>query len=303
MAIGDVHSVGLAGVEGVHYVDVGIFDTEGYTSVYLLDAERPAVVDTGIGKHPERILDALGELGIAPDALEWIVPTHAHLDHAGGAGALAEACPNATVAVPEVGAPHLIDPGRLVEGTKRVVGDAWKHYAEPRPVPADRVRPLADGDVIDLGDRTLEVHHAPGHAPHQCVFHEPAAALTFTADAAGIYVPARDAVYPTSPPPNFDLEQCLADVELLESLDPAVLCYPHYGPALTADRLEECAAGLEAWVAEVEAARARFEDDEAVVEHLVEVDDRDELWGAERATANVALDARGVLRYLDRRED
>ncbi|NIW25901.1 MAG: MBL fold metallo-hydrolase, partial [Actinobacteria bacterium] len=238
MAIGDVRPVDLAGVEGVHYVDVGIFETPGYTSVYLLDAERPAVVDTGIGKRPELILDALGELGIAPDALEWIVPTHAHLDHAGGAGYLAEACPNATVAVPEVGAPHLIDPERLVEGTKRVVGDAWRHYAEPVPIPDERVRPLADGDAIDLGERRLEVHHAPGHAPHQCFFHEPGQAVVYTADAAGIYVPARDAVLPTTPPPNFDLEQCLADAERLGALEPDVLCYPHFGPTRTEERLD-----------------------------------------------------------------
>lgn len=300
MAIGDVRPVDLADATDCYYVDTGMFDTPGYTSVYVVDAERPAVVDTGIGTDHELVMDALAELDIAPDDLGLIAPTHVHLDHAGGAGFLAEACPNATVAVPEVGAPHLIDPGRLVEGTKRAVGDAWAYYAEPEPVPEARVRGLSDGDTIDLGDRVLEVHDAPGHAPHQAVFFDPDDAVVFAADAAGIYVPDRDRVVPTTPPPNFDLEQCLDDVAMLEALDPDVLCYPHFGPAPAADRLSAYATVLEDWVATVAGARERLGDDEAVVRELVGEDDLGDVWGEGRAAANVELNARGVLHYLDR---
>ncbi|MDZ7700924.1 MAG: MBL fold metallo-hydrolase [Halobacteriales archaeon] len=301
MAIGDVRPVDLAGVEGLHYVDTGMFDTEAQTSVYVVDAERPAVIDAGIGTDHELLLDALAEIGIELDALEWILPTHVHLDHAGGAGHLAEACPNATVAVPAVGAPHLVDPGRLVEGTKRTVGDAWQHYAEPVPIPEGRVRPLSGGDVVDLGDRVLDVHDAPGHAPHQAVFHDPDAAVAFTADAAGMYVPRLDRVEPTTPPPNFDLEQCLDDVATLRALDPDVLCYPHFGPARTADRLDEYARVLEDWVERVADAREALGDDDAVVDRLAVPDDLADLWGEGRAAWNVELNARGVLHSLDRR--
>jgi glyoxylase-like metal-dependent hydrolase (beta-lactamase superfamily II) len=300
MGIGDVRPVELGEVSDCYAVDTGMFDTPEYTSVYVVDAGRPAVVDTGIGTDHELVMGALEALGIAPEELAVIAPTHVHLDHAGGAGFLAEACPNATVAVPEIGAPHLIDPERLVEGTKRAVGDAWEHYADPEPVPADRVRELTDGDVIDLGDRALHVHHAPGHAPHQAVFYDPDDAVAFTADAAGIYVPSLDRVEPTTPPPNFDLDQCLDDVAMLQSLDPDVLCYPHFGPAAADDRLEEYATVLEDWVADVTAARDRLDDDDAVVEHLVEQDDLGDVWGEQRAAANVELNARGVLHSLDR---
>ena len=119
MAIGDVFQVTTGDCSDLSYVDVGLYDTPGYGSVYVLDAERPAIVDTGLGTNYELVLDALDDLDIAREAVAVIAPTHVHLDHAGGAGYLAEACPNAEVAIHEIGAPHLIDPSRLVEGTKR----------------------------------------------------------------------------------------------------------------------------------------------------------------------------------------
>ena len=88
MAIGDVFTVD--GCSELHYVDTGMYDTAEYGAVYILDADRPALVDTGIGTRYEAILDALAEVGIAREDLEYILPTHVHLDHAGGAGYLAE---------------------------------------------------------------------------------------------------------------------------------------------------------------------------------------------------------------------
>lgn len=299
MAIGDLEPVDLAGVADCYYLDTGMFDTAAYTSVYIVDAARPAIVDTGIGTNVDRILGALDALDIDPEDLAVIAPTHVHLDHAGGTGHLAAACPNATVAVHRVGAPHIVDPTRLVEGTKRAVGDEWQYYADPVPIPEDRVRPLTDGDVIDLGDRTLHVYDAPGHAPHQAVFHDPDDAVVFTADAAGIYLQDRDELQPTTPVPNFDLQQALDDVTMLESLHPAVLCYPHFGPARRGDRLEAYAELLETWVADVASARDRFDDVDAMVEHFVERDGLADVWGARRARAHVALNVEGVLRYLD----
>ncbi|WP_254545575.1 MBL fold metallo-hydrolase [Halomarina pelagica] len=304
MAIGDLHEVGAAGCEDCYYVDVGMYDTPEYGAVYLVDAERPAVVDTGMGTRYGDVLAALERVGIAPEDLAVVAPTHVHLDHAGGAGYLARECPNATVYVHEIGAPHLIDPERLVEGTKRAVGDQWEFYAEPVPVPEERVATLADGDAIDLGDRELRVHHAPGHAPHQAVFELPDASAVFTADAAGIYVPAIDAVEPTTPPPNFDLERSLADVATIESLDPDTLLYAHYGPAPADDRLAAYADLLAEWAAEVEAVRADLGDDAAVVEHFADATAArmGDVWGERKARAEGKLNARGVLRYLNVRD-
>jgi glyoxylase-like metal-dependent hydrolase (beta-lactamase superfamily II) len=300
MAPGDVAPVTTGDTSDIHYVDTGMYDTAEYGSVYVLDTPDPAVVDTGIGTNHERILAALDGVGVAPADLSWIVVTHVHLDHAGGAGFLAEACPNATVAVHERGARHLADPTRLWEGTKAAVGDQIEFYTEPEPVPAERIRELTDGDRIDLGDRDLVAHHAPGHAPHQHVFESPADDAVFTADAAGIYVPSLDAVRETTPPPQFHLERALEDVETVRDVDPSTLLYAHFGPAPTGDRLDEYAETLRAWVGEVEDARAEADDD-AVAERFAAAAEMGDVWGERKARGETAMNVRGVLNYLDER--
>lgn len=304
MGIGDVYSVETGDCPDYYYLDTGMYATEKYGSVYIIDADRPAIVDTGIGTNYEYILDALSEIGIDRGDVAVIAPTHVHLDHAGGAGFLAEACPNADVYVHGIGAPHLVDPERLVEGTKRAVGNQWEFYTEPKPVPEDRIVELEDGDTIDLGDRTLETYHAPGHAPHQMVFYDPDTEALAAADAAGIWVPEPGFVRETSPPPNFDLEGCLDDIETIRSLSPEVLLFGHFGPAPASDGLlNEYESVLREWVAAVEEQRADLEDDGAVIDRFVSETDMDEIWGPRKAHAEVAMNTRGVCTYLDRRED
>jgi glyoxylase-like metal-dependent hydrolase (beta-lactamase superfamily II) len=298
MAIGDVYEVGS--VADCYYVDTGMYETAEYGSVYIFDTERPAIVDTGIGTNYERILAALSAVGIDPADLAVIAATHVHLDHAGGAGFLV-AETGADVYVHESGARFLADPEDIWAGTKRAVGEQIQFYTEPRPVPVDRIEPVHDGAGIDLGDRELVVSHAPGHAFHQAIFHEPDDDAVFTADAAGIYVPERDAVRETSPPPGFDLEQVVADARTIARIDPETLCYAHFGPAPADERISEYVDVITRWVESVAEKRRELEDD-AVVDHFVGSSDIDEVWGAEKADPEVAMNVRGVLRYLDERE-
>lgn len=296
MAPGDVTQV--PGHPDVWYVDTGMYETPGYGAVYVIESDRPAVIDTGIGTHVDRVESALDERGVVP---ELILPTHVHLDHAGGAGFLADRYPDATVYTHERGVRHLVDPTRLVAGTKDAVGDQWEFYVEPKPVSENRIEGVADGDELDLGDRTLRVHGAPGHAPHQVVFEESAAGLVFTADAAGIYVPALDTVRPTTPPPQFDLDQALADVDTIRDLDPETICFAHFGPH---DDPETILPAYKRTLVEwVEAVRQRYEtegDHEATVEHFATTVDRDlrGVWGELKASEEARLNARGVLAWL-----
>ncbi|WP_435334022.1 MBL fold metallo-hydrolase [Haloarchaeobius sp. TZWWS8] len=301
MEPGDLAAVTTGECTDLYYVDTGMYDTAGYGSVYILDADEVAIVDTGIGTHYERILDALDELDIAREDVAYLVVTHVHLDHAGGAGYLAEACPNATVAVHERGARHLADPSRLWEGTKAAVGDQIEWYVEPKPVDEDRIEELQDGDVLKLGDHALHATEAPGHAPHQLVFYDPSNDAVFTADAAGIYVPSIDDVRETTPPPQFDLEQALSDVETIKEIDPSTLLYAHFGPVSADDLLDAYPERLESWVGTVEAVRAELEDDEAVVDHFADDPEMADIWGMEKASGETAMNVRGVLRYLDGR--
>jgi len=299
MAVGDVRPV--RGVSDLHYVDTGMFDTPWYGAVYVLDGPEPAVVDAGIGTDRERVLAGCRAAGVDPTDLQAVLLTHVHLDHASGAGFLADVAPEATVYVHEAGAPHVVDPSRLVAGTKAAVGDAWRWYTEPDPVPEDRVVALADGDPVPLGGRTLTAHRAPGHAPHQVVYRDERSGAVFVGDAAGIWVPPRGEVRETSPPPQFDLEQCLADLDTVHDLDPAVLCYPHFGPGPddVSGVLEAYAETLEEWVERVAAVRAELGDDEAVLEHLADGTDLEDVWGPEKARAEARLNARGVLAALE----
>ncbi|SNR54113.1 Glyoxylase, beta-lactamase superfamily II [Halorubrum ezzemoulense] len=290
----------VRGVEDLYVHDTGMFATDEYGAVYVYDAERPIVIDTGTGANREALFESIEAIGIDRDELAWILPTHAHLDHAGGAGYLAERYPNAEVRVPEEGVRHLVDPEALVAGTKSAVEGQWTYYAEPEPVPEDRIAGVADGDRIDLGDRELIAHDAPGHAPHHAVYHEPEAGVVFTADAAGIYVPEVDDVVPTTPPPQFDLEQCLEDLRLIERLDPDTVCFGHFGPrSYESTLIGEAKRAYVEWVEAVRQKRAELDDDNAVVEHFEAASRNVDYWTRERARANTGLNVRGVLAYLD----
>lgn len=303
MAIGDVTPVTHGECCDLHCIDTGMFGVEAFGAVYLLDADRPAIVETGLGTNHEFVLRALDEVGIDRDEVAVIAPTHVHLDHAGGAGVLAEACPNATVAIHEIGAPHLSDPTRLIEGTRRAVGGRWRYYSEPKPIPEERIRPLTDGDVVDLGNHELRVHHVPGHAPHQVVFHDPANAAIFTADAAGIWIPGRGRIQPTSPPPNFDLELALSDLDVFRSIGPETLLYSHFGPVPYSDDLmDDYEQVLTDWVTSIADERTRRNDDD-VIERFVEETDLAAYWGDEQARMEVEMNVEGAFVYLDRRAD
>jgi glyoxylase-like metal-dependent hydrolase (beta-lactamase superfamily II) len=299
MAIGDLTAV--PDCTDLYYVDTGAYDVPGYGSVYILDAERPAVVDTGLGTNVDRVIDALDEVGV--DALSLVLTTHIHLDHAGGAGYLLAEYPDATVRTHEVGVSHLIDPGRLVAGTKAAVGDQWQYYVDPKPVPEDRIEAVVGGDAIDLGDRVLDVVHAPGHAPHQVVFHDRADDVLFSGDAAGIRPPGAERLHPTSPPANFDLEACLDDAATIADRDPDRICFGHFGDArFSPSLMTEYDEVLSEWVDRVRAKRAELGDDEAVIEQFVETTDPIEPWGARKSRAERRLNVRGVLGYLDEQE-
>jgi len=298
MGIGDVHAV--EGVPDCYYVDTGMYDTPEYGAVYVLDADRPAIVDSGIGTNYERILAGLAEVGIAPDDLEVVALTHVHLDHAGGAGFIADET-GADVYVHEKGAKFLADPGPIWEGTKRAVGEQIEHYAEPKPVPVAAIEQLHDGATVDLGSVELDVHYAPGHAFHQVVFEDRAADAVYTADAAGIYVPRLDGIRETTPPPGFDLEQVVDDARMIARLGPETLCYGHFGDAAAGERLSEYVDVVTRWVEAIAEKRAELEDDEAVIRHFVAADDIGEVWGRRKADAEVRMNVRGVLHYLDER--
>lgn len=205
---------------------------------------RAAFVDTGTGQSVPRLLASLDALGVARDAVDWVFLTHVHLDHAGGAGQLLAALPAARLVVHPRGAPHMVDPAKLIAGSIAVYGEAEyrRLYGELAPVPAARVVAANDGDRFELGGSTLECIHTPGHAlHHQCIVDRDTG-CAFTGDTFGLSyrefdVDGRAFVVPTTTPTQFDPDQLTASIDRILALRPPALYLTHYSRVTDVPRL------------------------------------------------------------------
>jgi glyoxylase-like metal-dependent hydrolase (beta-lactamase superfamily II) len=220
---------------------------------YIICGEKPFLVESGPTNSVPKLLDALGELKIRPEDVEYVAVTHIHLDHGGGTGTLLKSLPNARVIVHPRGAPHLIDPERLWPSSQAVLGFVSEVFGKPEPVPKNRVIPLSEG-TFDLGDGgKLTVLETVGHASHHLSFQESFNNGVFPGDAAGTYLPDCNVVVPTTPPP-FHLEAALASLDKLIALNPTALYFSHFGKADNAmQRLKDYKVQLQLWanIAEV----------------------------------------------------
>jgi glyoxylase-like metal-dependent hydrolase (beta-lactamase superfamily II) len=297
------------------------------TAGYLLDAPRPALVETGPAQGIEHLLAGLRTLGMDPGELAHVVLTHIHLDHAGGAGDVAAAFPGARIVVSEVGARHLNDPTRLNAAARQVYGDLHDTvYGDCTPIAAERIVAVGDGDVIDLGGgRELHLQYAPGHAKHHIGVYDTGTGALFSGDSVGVRLPGMPVLRPATPPTDFHLDAALATLERYRRTEPNRVYLAHYGPvdppdealAQAEERLRLWAhaaeqAWLEATGGEVdhtgteldhvtETLRRRFADELPVLD---DGDDDD----PDRAArldllSGVESNAAGLVRWLQRRAD
>ncbi|HLB39030.1 MAG TPA: MBL fold metallo-hydrolase [Actinomycetota bacterium] len=239
---------------GITAIDTVMAGERELNAVYLVAAAEPCLVETGPGADHERVVAALDRLGVSAADLAHLVVTHIHMDHAGGVGALLERYPRARVWVHEAGARHLVEPERLVASTARTYGQERMHllYGDMIASPADRVRAVADGDAIELGDRRLAVIHTPGHASHHIALHDDASGAMFTGEAIGSYLPWATCFRPALPPPEVDLEAAYGSLRRMRERRPASLLTSHFGavpdPPAAFDAAGE---GIHAWAQDV----------------------------------------------------
>ena len=201
-------------------------------SAYVLTGERNALFEAGTTNTAPMLLEGLDRLGIRREDIDYLIVSHIHLDHAGGAGFLAGELPAARIMVHEAGARHLIDPGRLIAGTKKVFGEkkVMDLYGEIIPIPAAKVVPLRDGDSVDLGGgRRLKVIHTPGHAPHHLSLHDPLTKGLFSGEALGVWADEIKVFSPSTPMPDFNLDHSIASVLRLLEYDTETIYFSHYG--------------------------------------------------------------------------
>ncbi len=250
--------MGTAPVEvtpGISAVDLWDRGRPRHTSGYFIAAPRPTVVEIGAARSVEVWLQAFRDLGIAPRDLAYLVVTHIHLDHAGGAGALLRHLPDAQVVVHRHGARHLVDPSRLVAGARAVFGDNLDAYfGLPEPVPEARLLVPEGGGELDLGGgHRLRFFDAPGHARHQHMILDDGTGGLFSGDElGGRFVDiADDYVLPDAAPNQFDPEAMRRSARLMLTLQPAVVLLSHFGryPGNCAALAERLQAQVDAFVA------------------------------------------------------
>jgi len=201
----------------------------------VVDSGRVAVIDTGSNAALPRVLQALAELSVDVDAVDYVILSHIHLDHAGGAGAMMRAFPNAKLVVHPRGVRHMVDPAKLMAATEEVYGRelARSLYGELVPVAAERVVATTDGLTLAIGARRLVCYDAPGHAKHHVVIHDPQAAAVFTGDTFGLSyremdVDGRAFVFPTTTPSQFEPDHLRRSIERILALQPEAVYLTHF---------------------------------------------------------------------------
>jgi glyoxylase-like metal-dependent hydrolase (beta-lactamase superfamily II) len=205
---------------------------EQFMSCYVIGERKVALVDVGSSNCSQNLIRGLAELGIAPMDVEYIFITHIHIDHAGGLGKVLAATPGAKVVVHGKAKKHLVNPERLWQESRKVLGELADKYGPIYPVPEERIITPDEGETFKLnGDAELEVLFTPGHASHHLSFMERERGILFIGEVGGVYTLGK--VRPSTPPP-FDLEQTLSSIDKLAKLKPALLCYAHFGPTTDA---------------------------------------------------------------------
>jgi glyoxylase-like metal-dependent hydrolase (beta-lactamase superfamily II) len=236
--------------DGITGVDTRMGGKASVTSAYLLHGSEPTLVETGPTTSVEAVTAGLQTLGLRDEDLAHIVVTHIHLDHAGGVGTLARVFSRATIWVHERGAPHLADPTKLIRSATSVYGEERLRtlFGPVDPAPPDRLRAIADGDRLDLGDRHLQILYTPGHASHHVALVDSRSGAVFTGDALGIHLPDDRVLRPATPPPDIDVESGLESIERIRSHARTVLLFSHFGPVVEIDELCRIAASrLRKW--------------------------------------------------------
>ncbi|MGB9740501.1 MAG: MBL fold metallo-hydrolase [Candidatus Bathyarchaeia archaeon] len=232
----------------LYLVDLETGGIENFIASYILKGKQAAIIETGPTLSVSNLLSSLKQLKIKPENVTYVAVSHIHLDHGGGAGTLMKHLPKAKVIVHQRGAPHLINPEKLWQQSKNVLGEVAMIYGEPEPVPAERIITAVDGALFDVGDGiTFRVVETPGHASHHVSYYEHLSHGVFTGDAAGIYIPKVDVIVPTTPPP-FYLDVALNSLDKLVRLKPEVLYYSHFGKADDAvEKIQEYVAQIKLW--------------------------------------------------------
>lgn len=306
--------------DGIYTLDSG-YGRPHMAAIHLIVQDgRVALVDTASNASLALVLSALAELGLAAAAVDWVLLTHIHLDHAGGAGSLMQALPNARLVVHPRGVRHMVDPARLWAGTVAVYGEqrATALYGRLLPVEAARIVAATDGLEIELAGRRLRVLDTPGHALHHVCFWDERARAFFTGDTFGLSyreldVEGRAFIMPTTTPTQFDPQAMRASIDRMLAYQPRSMFLTHYGRVTEVERLgADLHRLIDTMVAVACAARgegaARHAEILSGLEQIVREETARQHWALSEEAAlellqlDMELSAQGLGLWLDSRQ-
>jgi len=261
----------------LYLIDLQDMGMRNRTGSYIIKGAQPALIETGPSPSIPHLLAGLRELELSPEDVRYIIVTHIHLDHAGGAGWLLQSCPNAKVVVHPKGARHLAHPERLIQGAQAVYGEQFEAFFHPiLPVPEERLLIMQDGETLPLGEgRDLQFFDSPGHANHHFSILDSVSRHVFTGDTVGIqYGQTEDCGFryylPSTSPNQFDPEAMRRSIAMIRSLKPRAICFSHYG--WTEDLT--CLDGVERWLDRFVQTAKRCQEQgvawQTLAEHLLE---------------------------------
>ena len=233
-------------LHGIHTIDTA-FQRDHFDAAYLLVEEgRGAFIDCGTNHAVPHLLSALAQAELAPEDVDFLIVTHVHLDHAGGAGLLMQHLPHATLVAHPRAAPHLIDPARLIAGATAVYGEEemQRSYGAIQAVPEARVRVVEDGETVVLAGRPLQCIDTPGHARHHHCLWDARSRCWFTGDTFGLSYRELDGphgpfILPTTTPVQFEPAALKASIARMVAYEPVGMYLTHYGRVGDVPRLAQ----------------------------------------------------------------
>jgi glyoxylase-like metal-dependent hydrolase (beta-lactamase superfamily II) len=271
-----------------------------------------AIVDPGPESTSGTLRERLQSRGLSVAQLDAILLTHIHLDHAGATGSLVRENPRLAVYVHTLGAPHMIDPSRLLASAARLWPDTLHQlFGETLPVPKENLRILEGGETLTLGTRKLEVAYTPGHASHHVSYFDAAEGVAFVGDTTGIRIDNGPYILPATPPPDINLEIWENSFAAILARRPSRLFLTHFGYAENpAEHIDEFRRRLHGWAdLAAETLRSTSSDAEAKQTFVAraQAEMREQL-GTEEAehhafTAGLDLSFLGLARYLRKRAE
>jgi glyoxylase-like metal-dependent hydrolase (beta-lactamase superfamily II) len=303
--------------DGIHVVDTQLLRS-GFDAAYLVvENGRAAFIDCGTALACGQMLAALDVAGLTPADVDWLIVTHVHLDHAGGAGTLLQQLPHARLVVHPRGAPHMMDPSRLVAGATAVYGaeEMARSHGTVLPVDPARIDIAVDGHVVNLAGRELLCIDTPGHARHHLCVWDARSRSWFTGDTFGISYRELDTaggpfVFPSSSPVQFEPEALAASIRRMMQFPAESVYLTHYGRVgdvvRLADELLQQIAQMVAIAQECAAAADRHQALSAALTRLYV--DRARAHGVGLSGAqlldvlatDIELNAQGLACWLDR---